>query len=370
MDHSKPETGEELVSSLGALYSRYGYSHYKMNKFEEYDLYAHHKDFLISDRVLTFTDGSGKLLALKPDVTLSIVKNTTDLPQGAQKLYYTENVYRAARESRNFKEIMQVGLECLGKVDDYSLYEVLHLALQSLHQIGGACVLSVSHLGIINEVMESAGIPADRKAAVLKLLENRNLHELSALLAALGTPPEKAEVLKALIRIGGSVGTVLPELKNLLVGACRPETRNRFLGILSAFSDETALQIDFSVVGDIHYYNGFIFKGFCKGLPSPVLSGGQYDTLMRKMGRKASAIGFAVYLDVIAQYRQVEAQYDVDNLLLYRAGSSPADIHRAAQALIRQGQSVLAEPEIPAGVRYQHCLILENGEVKRDENHA
>ena len=87
-----------------------------MNKFEEYDLYAHHKDFLVSDSVITFTDGSGKLLALKPDVTLSIVKNSKDLAAGVEKLFYTENVYRVAKGSRNFREIMQVGLECLGKV--------------------------------------------------------------------------------------------------------------------------------------------------------------------------------------------------------------------------------------------------------------
>ena len=69
-----------VLASVQALYNRYGYRPYRMNKFEEYDLYARNKDFLISDRVITFTDLNGKLMALKPDVTLSIVKNSTDLP--------------------------------------------------------------------------------------------------------------------------------------------------------------------------------------------------------------------------------------------------------------------------------------------------
>ena len=34
-------------------------------------------------------------------------------------------------------------------------------------------------------------------------------------------------------------------------------------------------------------------------LPGSVLSGGQYDTLMKKMGRKDRAIGFAVFLDML-----------------------------------------------------------------------
>ena len=69
---------ESTVFALRSLYSKYGYSQYKMNKFEEYDLYVKNKDFLISDSVITFTDTNGKLMALKPDVTLSIIKNTKD----------------------------------------------------------------------------------------------------------------------------------------------------------------------------------------------------------------------------------------------------------------------------------------------------
>ena len=32
-------------------------------------------------------------------------------------------------------------------------------------------------------------------------------------------------------------------------------------------------------------------------MPDRVLSGGQYDRLMEKMGKKSNAVGFAVYLD-------------------------------------------------------------------------
>lgn len=64
---------EKVIFGLRGLYRSYGYTQYKMSKFEEYDLYANNKDFLISDSVITFTDTNGKLMALKPDVTLSIM---------------------------------------------------------------------------------------------------------------------------------------------------------------------------------------------------------------------------------------------------------------------------------------------------------
>ena len=59
------------------------------------------------------------------------------------------------------------------------------------------------------------------------------------------------------------------------------------------------LRLDLSVVGDTNYYNGLVFKGFIRGVPDAVLSGGQYDNLMRKLRRRSRAVGFAVYLDLL-----------------------------------------------------------------------
>ena len=145
---------EKAIFALRSLYSKYGYSQYKMKKFEEYDLYVKNKDFLIGDSVITFTDTNGKLMALKPDVTLSIIKNSKDIKGYAEKLYYNENVYRVSKGSKNFKEIMQVGLECIGDVDDYCISEVVSLACKSLKEISENSVLSISHLGILSAVLD------------------------------------------------------------------------------------------------------------------------------------------------------------------------------------------------------------------------
>ena len=84
---------EFTVLKLRKLYESCGFKKYRMSKFESYDFYAKNKDFLVGNRIITFSDFNGKLMALKPDVTLSIVKNA-DNSETRQKLYYTENVYR------------------------------------------------------------------------------------------------------------------------------------------------------------------------------------------------------------------------------------------------------------------------------------
>ena len=148
---------EQTAAKLGELYSGCGYARYKMNKFEQYDLYVRNKDFLVSDNIITFTDTNGKLMALKPDVTLSIIKNSGEV-RGVQKLYYNENVYRVSGSTHSFKEITQVGLECIGELDEYSIFEVLKLACRSLAGICEDCVLDISHMGIIAALVDEAGL--------------------------------------------------------------------------------------------------------------------------------------------------------------------------------------------------------------------
>ena len=92
IDPSVLRKEEEASLRLRALYRSYGYTSFKMSKFEEYDLYVRNKDFLTAERAITFTDTDGKLLALKPDVTLSIIKNSRDTDGMTHKVCYNENV--------------------------------------------------------------------------------------------------------------------------------------------------------------------------------------------------------------------------------------------------------------------------------------
>lgn len=364
---------EKIIFSLRSLFNQYGYSQYKMSKFEEYDLYARNKDFLISDSVITFTDTNGKLMALKPDVTLSIVKNSKDMPNGVQKLYYNENVYRAAKGSRSFREIMQVGLECLGRIDDYCISEVLTLAAKSLCSISEESILDISHLGLLSALLDRTGIPVARKGDVLKCIGEKNLHELETVCREAGVSAEDIAVLRQLVSISGQPGQALPQIRTLLErtgGMEQLEELERIVTAVESTVDSAMLRIDFSVVDDIHYYNGIVFKGFIHGLPGAVLTGGQYDKLMQRMNRKAGAIGFAVYTDMLERLDLQDNQFDVDAVLLYEDGAAIPEIRRAADALIESGSTVMVQREKPENIRYKKLFKLCGGEVETLEDNA
>ena len=352
---------ERVAYELRDLYGRYGYTQYKMSKFEGYHLYARNKDFLISDQVITFTDLSGKLMALKPDVTLSIVKNSKDTAS-VQKLYYNENVYRVTKGAQGFREIQQMGLECLGPIDSYCISEVLLLAAKSLSTISGDAVLDVSHLGLIRQLLDSMAFSHDHRSALLKAIGEKNPHELTAACQAAQLSESDTQLLRDLISLSGSPEQVLPRLEKLVSGKVSPDTLAQFREVISSLSCSSIaplVRIDFSVVDDIHYYNGYVFKGFVNGIPGSVLSGGQYDKLMKKMGRSDRAIGFAVYLDMLEHLEDTQAGYDVDIVLLYHETTPLTQIRKAAKALAAGGKRVLVQRCVPEDIRYQTIVNIQ-----------
>ena len=365
MSESMLKEEERIAFALRALYKKYGYSPYKMNKFEAYDLYVTNKDFLVGDGVITFNDTDGKLLALKPDVTLSIIKNSGDDGK-VQKVYYHENVYRISGETKQFKEIPQVGLERIGSVGEYDVFETVRLAAESLAEICDDFVLDVSHLGVVSAVLNEMGQSGRFNREAMRLISEKNLHETRALCESYGVNETQIEKLLTLVRAYGDRATVLKMLTTL----CESDEAKQALAqlkSLSALLDKTCysdkIRFDFSVIHDMKYYNGIVFKGFVDGVCEGVLSGGQYDKLMQRMGKNTGAIGFAIYLDLLENFRKEKAQFDVDVLVLYDNETPILQVAETVDKLVKSGKSVRAQQAVD-GVRFQEIVCIGEGGEK------
>ncbi len=351
---------ERVALSLRALYRKYGYLPYKMSKFEPYDLYSSNKEFLVGDGVITFNDSDGKLLALKPDVTLSIIKNAGE---ESRKVYYHENVYRKSGATKEFKELMQVGLERIGEKDVYALYETVYLAAASLKEISNNFLLSVSHLGVLSAVLESASENKAFQKSAICLLAQKSLHEIAALCERYGVSEAAADNLKTLVKTYGDMPSTLKKLAPLCQNGKAKEAFAELKAVCALLAEtELAphIRLDFSVAGNMKYYNGLVFKGFVDGVCESVLSGGQYDKLMQRMGRKTSAIGFAVYLDLLEGLCDNKRDYDVDLLVLYDDNTSVDKIAAAVQAGVSEGKSVSAQKE-RGKLRFAQLVDLTGG---------
>ena len=288
---------ERASFALRALYEAAGCRKYHMGRFEEYGLYQANRSFLSSEQVITFTDLDGRLLALKPDVTLSIAKTAQPAPGETLCYYYHENVYRPSAESHTFKEISQMGLEMLGAVGEAQVQQAVCLAARSLDALGAEWVLEVSHMGYLFGLFDALGVPDAARAKLLEKLREKNAHELRAAAGAAGLA-DAADTLCSVLNLCGSYADTLAKAAAL----CRNDAMRAAVAELEALAVPLekaggVIRLDMTLAGEMEYYNGLVFQGYLKALPRPLLKGGRYDLLLQKFTPGAGAIGFAVYLD-------------------------------------------------------------------------
>ena len=160
---------------------------------------------------------------------------------------------------------------------------------------------------------------------------------------------------------------VSPRIKKIIPP---PEKSCAALSSLRALSEQLAaygdlpVYLDFSVVNDLEYYHDLVFRGYVAGAPSCVLSGGRYDRLLQRMGKRGGAIGFAVYLDRLEAVGRPRAEFDADTLICYSSDADALLAVSTAEALRAAGETVRVEAQAPQSLRFRRVLRAEKGAVK------
>ncbi|MDO4486712.1 MAG: ATP phosphoribosyltransferase regulatory subunit [Bacillota bacterium] len=365
----KPD--ERATLELRGLYEKYGYKKYKIGKFEEYSLYAANRDFIAGDKVLTFTDLDGRLLAMKPDVTLSVVNNTRATRSKSEKLYYIENVYRENKESHAFKEISQMGLEYLGHINRHSILEVIVLAAKTLKTIDSDYLLEISHMHYTVHLLEALQLGESVYLEILNNIRQKNVTGITQAASRAGLDSKTTEILCQIPFLYGEMSKTIKKAKTMALNdemLQDIDELQEYCSALRSLGYSKNLQLDLSMVNDIDYYNGIVFRGYIRGLPGCVLSGGQYDKAMKLLGKDAGGVGFAVYLDELLKGTQHPSKYDVDAVLLYSEDEPLTSVIRAEAVLQKEGLSVRTETSIPDCLRYREKYVMKDGKpVKEDE---
>lgn len=363
---------DEVSLVLGNLFESYGYKKYLMSRFEEYSLYMENKDFLISDKIITFTDAGGKLMALKPDVTLSIVKNAK-AEKGVRKLYYIENVYRPARNLPEFRESEQIGLEAIGDIDGYTVYEVTRLALNALAAVDKDFILDISHVGFVSALIEGLGLDYEANEEIYGYVTGKNLHGLKAASARLGISEEAFSALETLTSVSGTLSDGIEKARKAVMNEGMRIALDELATLDKALRSTEYydnVRLDFSFVNDTGYYNGIIFTGFTPAVPRPVLSGGRYDKLMKKFAKDAGAIGFAVYVDEIVSYYSRKADFDQDVFVEYAGGADIAAVAAVADKLRAEGKTVSVGSAPLADGKYRKIMRFDGEKLTEVKDNA
>lgn len=263
-------TGQEkLIFKLRELFSSAGYKRFRLSKFEDYDLYSGFKDFLVSEDIISFTDIGGALKALKPDVTLSIVRSAKPALGRTEKLFYDETIYRPADGS--FKEMMQCGLECIGDIDQSCVLEVLKLAASSLAEVSADYVLSISQPDIITDAIRGLKLIPEKETELLKLIEQKNISGLKAFSDKLAEDGKDLGTIADLAFLCGDPDDVLGAVKALGLWNEKTQQLKTLCDGMKDSGLSGGLRIDLSAGCTTKYYSGIVFKGYVSGVPKEVL---------------------------------------------------------------------------------------------------
>lgn len=355
---------EAVTLKLRDLYERHGYQKYKMSRFEAYDLYLDHRSFLNTQHIITFSDMDGRVLALKPDVTLSIAKNTRATRNSSEKLYYLENVYRFDAASRIYREIPQLGLECFGALDGFALGEVVCLAAQTLGEISSRNILTLSHTGFVLKLMEGLSIDQDVRTELIRSIHLKRSHEILSFASRYGITDAVAQMLSGISELDGMFPDTIRKARNMAILPSMSEALDQLECVYTMLCEaglQENVRLDFSLIVDTDYYSGLMFEGFVEGLPRPVLSGGYYGGLMQKFNRNLDAIGFAVYLNELGFLYSADGQAGGGTVVLYDEDADPVLLYRSVQELIRQGKRVRTERAVPADLKPETVYRFREG---------
>lgn len=355
-------TKDEMVNlSLESLFETYGYRKFKMRKFETYALYEEFKSFLISEYILTFSSPEGKLMALRPDVTLSIVKNTRADNRHSDKVFYRENVYRMDRHTKEYREIPQAGVEMIGNIDSAATIEIIRMAKQSLEIIDSASILCLSHMGFAEGILEALQASDAERKQILQCLRMQNVHDLAAIIGDRLPRTDWLNDLSLALASNGSYEEALNQCRKIALNARMNEALDEleFIGqTLTDLGMSEGIRLDFTMQSDLNYYNGILMQGYVEKYPGIILTGGRYDRLLTKFHKNLSALGFALNLSDLNFYYPNPPEYDADVLLLYSSTSTLTTVLQKADALRKEGKRVHLASTMPKGFSAKEIIDL------------
>ena len=308
-----------IVSNLINIYEKFGFKKIKLSKFEDYNLYNNNKDFLQTEHILTFMNLNGNLKSLRPDVTLSIVKKVLkDNEKETQKIYYIEDIYKIV--SNEYEEIPQVGVEIIGKLNNYSNLEIISMAIESLKSINKNYILEISNIDFISAIFDEINLEENLKIEILNNIYLKNKHDLEKLLNKNVDGKYKKYIL-SFIELSGNYKDILKKLKSLIINKKMQKSYEELKSlsfVFELYNNFDKILLDFSIESQLGYYNGIIFKGYIKESNDIILSGGRYDKLLNKFNSNKNAIGFAIYMDKL--YEKNKSSDYIDILILYKSG--------------------------------------------------
>lgn len=289
-----------LKAKLSALFERSGYVFVSSAILDYYDTYSDITSKIPQERMFKFTDADGKLLVLRPDMTLSVERMAAKLSFTTAKLCYFSNIWNFQEQGGiSSREVLQAGVESFGVSGVFSDAQTIALAVESLLTLGlKDFIIDIGHVGFFRGLLHASGLDEASAETVRGYVNAKDIINAERLLREKAIPSRITDAILALPTLFGGKevfarARALTDVPEALETVTYLED---LYGMLKSFGYENYITLDFGTVKSLSYYSGIVFTGLTGQVGSPVLSGGRYDNLARDFGRNFPAVGFAIGL--------------------------------------------------------------------------
>lgn len=266
----------------------FGYEEYNASILEPSELYrSKTSEEIVNEQTYTFTDRGEREVTLRPEMTPSLARMVAgrqrDIPFPA-RWYSIPNCFRYERTQRGrTREFWQLNADLVGAsgaAADAETIALAHAVLISLGATESMFEIRVSDRRILDGICAEVGIPEDKRADVIRLLDRRAKMDdfEGALTTCLGDRGLAEKLLEHVARTTSSA--YLEELRTAL----------EHMGVRN-------MVVDTSITRGFDYYTGMVFEVFDTDESNrrSLFGGGRYDNLLSLFGGESvPCVGFGM----------------------------------------------------------------------------
>lgn len=348
----------KIENSLRELFLQNGFLEIETPTYEYYDVFSSGVNSYNQEQLIKFFDESGRILALRPDMTVPIARmSVTKLEEGLKKFFYISNVFHSVDG-----EETQAGIEIIGEESVNFDAITIMLAIDAMKKAGFENFkIDMGHVGLFKSIVE--GESEESKEAIRKAIDSKNTIELEDALFKSELDDEKKDALVKLVEMFGTE-EVFEKAQALGYGKEYVERLKKVWLMIKEAGLSKYVCVDFGMLSNISYYTGIVFRGLNDYSGSPVLSGGRYDTLMADFGRSEAAIGFAMY-----EKRILKALENMGKLNVQIKEAITISFDEQSFALARKTASILSgQGKNISFVSNDADIVIKGGNIVKGEN--
>lgn len=274
---------------------------------EFFDSFSGQKDIISQENMVKFFDEEGRILVLKPDLTVPVARVAATKYKEIRpfNVCYCQNIFRN-KEDRylDLKEFTQAGCEIIGIGDPSADGELIVTAIESLKNAGLTdFTIELNQIDYFKGLMADSGLDDSAVEIVRQLVDKKDFLGLEKEVESLGLQGDLKTAVVELPYLYGGV-ELLERLQKLDLGECSRNALRNLGDVLTYLEKANCLSwiaIDMGMVPTLHYYTGLVYQGFVPGMGMPILSGGRYDDLVAKFGESSPATGFSVNVNYLME---------------------------------------------------------------------